>query len=105
MQKRVRRGPVGEFEMGWKRDVNMGCDNNTSGPFINKGWGKGLSAGGLWPKGSETKVPSTTASIAKEEVMPRQLARFLDRTMELQFEITRTPRRTIPQIVTLVGSH
>jgi hypothetical protein len=64
-----------------------------------------FSAGGPWPRGSETKVPSTTASIAKDEVVPRQLARFLDRAMEMQFEMARTCRATIPQIFTLVGSH
>jgi len=56
-------------------------------------------------EGSETKVPSTTASIAKDEVVPRQLARFLDRAMEMQFEMARTCRATIPQIFTLLGSH
>ncbi|EXA29507.1 hypothetical protein FOVG_19015 [Fusarium oxysporum f. sp. pisi HDV247] len=99
MLKRFQRYPVGDCEVRWKRNVTKGCNNNISRPCIDKGWKKGLTAGGPWPRGSETKVPSTTASIAKEEVAPRQLARFLGRTMERQFEMARTSRATIPQIL------
>jgi hypothetical protein len=45
------------FRSAMEERRQQSCDNNTSRPCIDKSWKKGLSAGGPWPRGSETKAP------------------------------------------------